>query len=233
MSSSCPIAPPFPTALKLKTFSLKAGTNLVRCHKTGDPKNTFPANSFNPNVGKRITVPEEGARFNPFPGAPATNIPTLYAATSLEAAALESIFHEVPHQPSQKYPKTQLAEWSYSELNVTRDLTLFELVNSRLRPLKVPGRQSITEQELIQTPPTEYPRTRTWACNLHALIPGLDGLAWRPRLGGTGTAYVFFGDRFKPDDLKILGRAISAADGVGYKEIERIAEWADIEIVTP
>jgi len=78
----------------------------------------YPANSFNPNIGKHIAVPEEGARFNPFPGAPTANIPTLYAADSLEAAALESIFHDVAHVPSPTYPRTRLTEWSYSELEV-------------------------------------------------------------------------------------------------------------------
>jgi hypothetical protein len=184
MFSSCPTAPPLAPGLSVKTISLKSGTLLVRCHKAG-----YPANSFNPNTGKHIAIPEEGARFNPFPGAPAANIPTLYAADSLEAAALESIFHDVAHVPSPTYPRTRLTEWRYSELEVKRDLVLFELVNPKLRQLSVPGRaNSITESELIHTPASEYPQTRTWAQSLHTAIPGLDGLAWRPRLAGTGTS---------------------------------------------
>jgi hypothetical protein len=229
MSSSCPIAPSLPSGLSIETTSLNRGTVLVRCHKNG-----FPANSFNPNIGKHITVPEEGARFNPFPGAPSVNVPTLYAAESLEAAALESIFHDVPHIPSPTYSKMQLAEWSYSELEVMRDLVLLELINPKLRQLMIPGRpDSITESELIHTPPSEYPHTRTWAQNLHAAISNLDGLAWRPRLAGTGISYVFFGDRFEDRDLQLRSAAVSVASGYGFAAIAEIAKRAHIRIITP
>ncbi|HLW84654.1 MAG TPA: RES family NAD+ phosphorylase [Candidatus Sulfotelmatobacter sp.] len=229
MSSSCPIAPPLASPLNVETASLPAGTVLFRCHKGG-----YPANSFNPNVGKHIAVPEEGARFNPFPGAPAVNIPTIYAADSLEAAALESIFHDVPHVPSPRYPMFRLGEWSYSELEVTRDLVLLELINPRLRQFLVPGHtESITESELIHTPPSEYPHTRTWAQSFHAAAPNLDGLTWRPRLAGTGTSFVFFGDRFKNGDLQIHSSPTPTAIGDGFLEIYGIAMRAHIKIVTP
>ena len=128
----------------------------------------------------------------------------------------------------------RLAEWSYSELEVTRDIVLFELVNPRLRRLIVPGRTYlITESELIHTPPSEYPHTRMWAQSLHAAVPNLDGLAWRPRLAGTGTSYVFFGDRFRSGDLKIHSHAIPTVVGIGFLEIFAIAHCASITIATP
>jgi hypothetical protein len=229
MSSSCPTAPPPPARLSVETASLPAGTVLFRCHKTG-----YPANSFNPNIGKHIAVPEEGARFNPFPGAPAINIPTIYAADSLEAAALESIFHDIPHVPFPRYPMFRLGEWSYSELKVTRDLVLLELVNPTLRQFPVLGRaESITESELIHTPPSEYPHTRTWAQSFHTALPKLDGLAWRPRLAGTGASIVFFGDRFKSGDLQIHSSPTPTAIGDGFLEIYAIAKRAHIKIVIP
>jgi len=51
------------------------------------------------------------------------------AASSLAAAALESVFHDVEHIPSPKYPRSRLRDWSYTRLEITRDLMLFELVN--------------------------------------------------------------------------------------------------------
>jgi hypothetical protein len=175
-----------------------------------------------------------GARFNPFPGAPAANIPTIYAADLLEAAALESIFHDVPHVPSPSYPRLRLGEWSYSELKVTRDLVLLELVNPKLRQFRVPSRvESITESELIHTPPSEYPHTRTWAQSFHTALSKLDGLAWRPRLAGTGTSFVFFGDRFKTGDLQIHSSPTPTAIGDGFLEIYALAKRAHITIVIP
>ena len=111
---------------------------------------------------------------------------------------------------------------------------LFELTNPKLRQLTVPGRtDSITEDELIQTPPSEYPHTRTWAQSLHTALPTLDGLSWRPRLAGTGTSFVFFGDRFKSGDLQIHSSPTPTAIGDGFLEIYAIAKRASIKIVTP
>jgi RES domain-containing protein len=227
MSSNCPVAPTIDSGLAVKATDLASGTVLFRFHKNG-----YQANSFNPNAGKRMDLPEAGARFNPFPGAPAANIPTLYAADSLTAAALESVFHDIEHVPSPRYAKSRLPEWSYTKLRTTRDLLVFELVNPRLRQLSVPGRTlSITETELVHTPPSEYPHTRTWAQFLHNSIPELDGLAWRPRLGGRGHSFVVFGDRCKSGDLKVQSTPISVATGRGLAQISRIASSASILLV--
>jgi hypothetical protein len=197
-------------------------------------KNIFPADSFNPNSGRRIDLPEDGARFNPFPGAPAPNVPTLYAASSLTAAALESVFQDVEHVPSPKYARSRLNDWSYSKLQTTRDLLLFELVNPRLRQLKVPGRAvSITETELVHTLPSEYPHTRTWAQFLHSNLPNLDGLLWRPRLGSHGRAFVLFGDRCKKGDLKAISSPLSVSTGPGFARVQHIAHAASIAIIDP
>src|SRR5215469_15669470 len=161
MSFNCPPAPTGAGVLTIQTTPLAKGRLLFRFHKI---HTTYPANSFNPNTDKHIDIPEEGARFNPFPGAPSANVPTLYAADNLNAAALESVFHDVEHTPGPTYPKSRLAEWSYSKLRAKRKLVFLMLVNPRLRPIGVPGRSSsITESELVHTPPVEYPHTRTWA----------------------------------------------------------------------
>ena len=226
MSSSCPIAPVFTSPLDIRITELPKGRVLFRFHK-----NTYEADSFNPNTGRRIDVPEDGSRFNPFPGAPATNVPTLYAADTLSAAALESLFHNVEHVPSPTYPRSQLAEWRYSKLRTARKLFVIKLVNPQLRQLSLPGRNSITESELIHAPSSEYPHTRTWAQSLHDAIPRIDGLAWRPRLGETGLAYVFFGDRCRPGNFLRHSPATRVATGPGFSQVHRIATNANISIL--
>ncbi len=176
MLFNCPVAAADPDpSLVLQTTTVLAGTELVRFYSKSKK---YPADSFNPNTGKRIGVAEDGARFNPFPGAPATNVPTMYVADSLPAAALESVFHNVDHSPSPSFPRMQLADWQYSRLKVMRKLLVLELTNPHLRQLAVPGRAtSIEEGELIHSSTSEYPNTRTWARFLHASAPTLDGLA--------------------------------------------------------
>jgi hypothetical protein len=228
MSFNCPPAPASgAVALALETTTLAAGTQLIRFHKKGRT-----ASSFNPNIGKRIEIEEDGGRFNPFPGAPASNVPTLYAADTLEAAALESVFHDVEHCPSPSYLRTRLASWRYSRIDIMRDLLLLELTNPRLRQLAVPGRSSsLKESELIHTSPSEYPNTRTWARFLHASVATLDGLAWRPRLGGKGLSFVFFGDRFAIGDLRAKPKPAKVDSGPGFLEIQQIARSARIRII--
>src|SRR4051812_37330280 len=112
-SSKCPRAHSFKTLPALETSILRAGSVLIRMHGPA-----YPANSFNPNVGKRIDVAIDGARFNPFPGSGSSNVPTLYAADDFSAAALESVFHAVDHVPSPTYLRTQLSQWRHTELEL-------------------------------------------------------------------------------------------------------------------
>jgi hypothetical protein len=82
MPIKCPPAPVAANpALVIQTAILKAGSALTRFHSK-----SRAGNIYNPNTGKRIEIEEEGARFNPFPGAPAANVPTLYAEDNLTAA---------------------------------------------------------------------------------------------------------------------------------------------------
>jgi hypothetical protein len=228
MPSKCPPAPPATSKkLDLQSFQLPIGTELHRFHGA-----KFTVDTFNPNTGLQIQIPEKGARFNPFPGAPAANVGTLYAADNPEAAALESVFHNVDHTPTPQFPRIQLKEWLYGRLEVTRDLTLFRLTNPELRHLVVAGRdRSLEEGELIHTYAEEYPNTRSWARYLHDLKPDLDGLTWRPRLAGAGSAFVFFGDRCGSGAIKAKSPSTSAHNGTGLSIVESAATRASIILV--
>lgn len=180
-----------------------------------------------------MKVAEDGARFNPFPGPGGDNVLTLYAADQKHTAALESVFHDVDHSPSPSFPKSRLVGWQCGKIQTGRNLVVLELTNPSLRQLPVRGRKaSIREAELIHTPASEYPHTRTWARFLHQSIPSLDGLRWRPRLGGTGWAYVFFGDRCK-DAIQSSGSSSPIHMGKELADIEQIAKAASIRLLNP
>src|SRR5580704_10279031 len=183
---ACPSAPRSPSGALPQTALIPAGTTLTRFRGIARPPATvYPPNSFNPNIGKDWTIAIDGARFNPFPDPAGANVPTIYAATTYEAAALESVFHQVPHVQTPEIMRSQVETWEYFALHTLRDLRVVRLTNPQLRQLKVPGRtESLREDELIHSPASQYPVARTWAKLLHDHIPGLDGLAWRPRLAG-------------------------------------------------
>lgn len=228
----CPSAPTSPKGALPQSEVIPAGTLLTRFRGiAAPPAKVYPPNSFNPNVGKDWTVDTDGARFNPFPNASAVNVPTIYAATSYEAAALESVFHAVPHVQTPEIARSQVEAWEYFELRTLRDLRVVRLTNPKLRQLKVPGRtESLREDELIHSPGSQYPATRTWAKLLHDHVPGLDGLAWRPRLAGTGEAYVFFGDRCDATDFQVVGKPIDLKSPAEFGKIKAVADAASISI---
>lgn len=79
-----PGVPPPPARFPTPTLTiLPAGTPLHRTHA----KTVRPA-QFNPCLG-------QPSRFAPFNDPSGTCVPTLYAATTQEAAAFESIFHAI------------------------------------------------------------------------------------------------------------------------------------------
>ncbi len=177
--------------------------------------------------------PTAGARFSPFPDLHGVNVPTTYAGSTAQASALESVFHDVPHIPNPDYSANKLREFALSRLRVRRPLKILELVNPQLRQVVVPGRaESLAERELIHTSAAEYPATRAWARHFHYSLPHLEGLAWRPRLGGEGSAYVFFGDRVAPTDFELVESAIPIDTGPGRRLIDVIAGEAHIRIIT-
>jgi hypothetical protein len=182
-------------------------------------------------MGKDWTVATDGARFNPFPDKTGDNVPTIYAATTYDAAALESVFHNVPHVQTPEIARSQVEQWEYFQLRTLRDLRVARLTNPKLRQLKVPGRtESLREDELIHTPGSQYPSTRTWAKLLHDQVPGLEGLAWRPRLAGMGEAYVFFGDRCDATDFEVVSAPTSLHSPVEFGRIKAVADAASISI---
>lgn len=195
------------------------------------PATAHPSNSFNPNTGKDWTIDTDGARFNPFPDTTGTNVPTIYAATTYEAAALESVFHQVPHIQTPEITRSQVETWERLELVAVRELRVVLLTNPQLRQLAVPRRkESLREDELIHSPGSQYPATRTWAKLLHDHIPGLEGLAWRPRLAGQGEAYVFFGDRCAESDFAVVGAPTGLTSPTEYARIKAVADAANITI---
>jgi hypothetical protein len=233
MIADCPHPPTTPSNLGVELRELSVGTRLIRFHSPN-----YPAPSFNPNIDstgapRRMDISTDGSRFNPFPDVAGVNVSTLYAGTTEHAAALESVFHDVPHIPDPQFPTGKLKEFVLSRLSLKRRLLVLELLNSQLRQVPVPGRdESLLESEIIHSSPVQYPITRRWAQHFFSSLPSLQGLAWRPRLGGQGTSYVFFGQRISPStDLEPNGPPIPIETGVGRALIEQIAADAHIVLV--
>jgi hypothetical protein len=232
MTRTCPTAPLKAGALRVELEIVPIGAPLVRFHS-----NSRAGFSFNPNIAadglpSRMEIEDDGARFNPFPGRPSTNVPTLYAGSTAHAAARESVFHDVPHEPDPTYSSGKLRDYAMTSTTLNRAIKVLLLVNNQLKQVPVPGREtSLQEDEIIHTLPDQYPATRSWANFFHQSLPDIAGLAWHPRLGSEGTSYVFFGDRMTVSDFGSPTAPLEIGSGKGRELIEKIAKDSYIDII--
>ncbi|CDX43468.1 RES domain-containing protein [Mesorhizobium sp. ORS 3359] len=160
MSVSSVRPPPFPFP-SINTQKLTKGSVLHRTHGS-----SFRPAQFNPCIG-------QPTRFAPFQDSAGTCVPTLYAATSREAAAFESIFHDIKTTPSSRKPASTSRR--VSRIAPKRDL----LVAGLFAPdLKAWG---ISRGDLIETPKSTYGQTILWAQAIHGARADVDGLLWTSR----------------------------------------------------
>ena len=79
-----------PAVLHITPATWKAGTALHRVHL-----DVYAADAFNAGI-------TGNARFSPIVNAAGKPFPTLYGGTSLNCAAMETVFHDVPFAPGLK-----------------------------------------------------------------------------------------------------------------------------------
>ncbi len=154
--------------------------------------NSYRATEF--NLSNR-----SDARFSPIERTDGKIIPSLYGASTLAGAMMETVFHDVPTPPG----------GYILDIDALRDQNL---VVSRIRPkrrlqavdLSARGlkRLGLHRTDLIDTSVTTYPRTREWAAWFHTETSA-KGLRWTSRQDDTARAVALFGDRIPESAFKI------------------------------
>lgn len=203
---------PFPS---INTQTVAKGTILHRTHGSG-----YRSAQFNPCMG-------QPTRFAPFADASGACVPTLYAATSREAAAFESIFHDIDATAAFKTVRLDVVEArSVSRISPTRDL----LVAGMFAPdLKLWG---LSRGELIETPKSTYDRTVLWAEAIHHARPDIDGLIWTSRQCDPDQCVILFEDRVREADFEALDCIEVSADANLLLELRGFGQRAGITIIS-
>lgn len=139
------------------------------------------------------------ARFSPIEHAGAI-IPTMYAATSVQAALMDTVLHDVPI-PSAGFilmlePATDPRR--ISRLQSTIPLTLADLSTVGLRRLGLSG------NDVVDSDKTHYPLTRQLATWIYATCPDVQGLAWTSRQDDRAQAIVLFEPRIAGSALAVV-----------------------------
>lgn len=183
--------PPAPLAHP-NIVALPAGATVERVHDR-----RYGSAEFNPCKGAPT-------RFAPIRDAERRCIPSLYAASSVEAAIHETVFHDVPVGAGRAtVPATLVHGRAHGRLEVRRDLRLASLRAPDLR------RWQIAQNWLIGAPPGHYAETARWAAAIHRSCPDVDGLVWTSGRCDPESAYLFFGDRAASEDFRVA----AARDG--------------------
>lgn len=213
MSKASPIVVPAPPANPdCNLFTLKKGSVIHRIHDQ-----RFGAEQFNPGFGN--------SRFAPFEIA-GDAVPTAYAATSLDCAVFETIFHDIdPTEPFKSVLWSQLEILVYSTLELTRDVDIAKLFSADLM------KWGVERTQLIDTPRSTYPQTRAWSPAIHGDTSGPHGMIWTSKKYDEDKALILFGDRVATSDL-VRRRSVSVtADPTTLRVIFDQANRAGIDII--
>jgi hypothetical protein len=170
---------------KIKPIAWGSGETMYRVHDA-----IYVVDQFNPS-------PKGNARFSPILDMSGKVIPTLYAATTPRGALMESIFRDVPYRAGFKHVDVKRLEGkACSTLQFQTDFQVLDLSKVTLRGLGIPPRQ------LIDTTKAHYPATRSWAEQVYAAYPHIQGFLWSSRQDDRALAVVLFGSRVRTSDLR-------------------------------
>lgn len=190
-------------------------TSLWRIHRA-----KYRAPEFHPGERGR-------ARFSPIFRADGLPIPTLYAASTLDGALMESVFHDVPTPPaghSLDLDTLRDQELVVSRIRLSRSVKLVDLSSKGMKRL------GLTRADLIDTPAARYAETRNRAEHFHAQTEA-KGLAWISKQDDEASAFLFFGDRIDEGAFKVevnreplwvtphLDAVVALAERIGISEI--------------
>jgi hypothetical protein len=149
----------------------------------------------------------------------------MYAATNLECAVHETVFHEIQHDAKTKsIGYREIENLDYSIIRPRRDLVLASLFEPDL------NRWELTRRQLIDTFPADYEATAKWAIALHDSFSDIDGLVWTSRRCDPERAYLLFGDRLPVDLIHPVHQARISQTNAHLLQLRDFADRANILI---
>jgi hypothetical protein len=149
----------------------------------------------------------------------------MYAATNLECAVHETVFHEIQHDAKTKsIGYRDIEQLDYSVVRPGRDLVLAGLFEPDL------NRWGLTRRQLIDTFAADYEATAQWAIALHDGFSDIDGLVWTSRRCDPERAYLLFGDRLPIDLIHPVQRARIVETNALLLQIRDFTDRANILI---
>ena len=192
---------------------LEAGTRLHRIHNR-----QRRASTFNPCQGNPT-------RFAPITGEDGQCVPSLYAGSTFDSVAYETLFHHIPIRAKGKtLLEGVLSDRAHTRLDTDRAITLAALRAPEL------ARWNISRTALIESSPRLYRQTAAWAKAIHDQFRDVEGLLWTSNRCDPEDAYLFFGDRVRDVDFRIVSTRDSQSDSSFLTDVRRAASRSGISV---
>lgn len=166
-------------------------------------------------------------RFAPFNDGGGNCVATLYAATSREAAAFESIFHDI--EPTAAFKTVRLSTVEQRTASIIAPKRNLVLASLFAPDLKVWG---LSRTDLIETSKSTYAETVLWAQAIHGASADIDGLIWTSRQCDPDQCVVLFEDRVAADELEIRVALPVASNAGLLLELRDYGQRAGITIIS-
>ncbi|MFD0982647.1 RES family NAD+ phosphorylase [Tropicimonas aquimaris] len=189
----------------MSAFVLPASARIGRHHKIAagwvlfrNHHKDYPGATFNPCAG-------DPTRFAPLHTATGDCIPTLYAASTFDAAAYETVFREPPGRYA-SYLRQKLQNRGVSRIAPTADLHLVPFFTPEL------GSLGLSEDSVFRPAETVYAFCRRLAELAWRDNPTAQGVVWSSVRDSQAHAMVLFGDRLTPSDFDVLETRMVATD---------------------
>lgn len=193
---------------------LESGTVLHRIHD----QSRSPT-AFNPCRGRPT-------RFAPIEDDEGRCVPSLYAGSTFDSAAYETLFRGIPvHAHRKTAPLSAVISRAHGTFQPLRDLTLASLRAPDL------AKWGVSRDALIASSPQHYQETAAWAKAIHDQCPRIEGLVWTSSQCDPDDAYLFFGDRVRPGDLRIVSVRDGSSDPAFLADVRLAGQRAGITIV--
>lgn len=145
--------------------------------------------------------------------------------STFDSVAYETLFHEIPVRTKRRtVPAAVLSDRAHTRLDADRDITLAALRAPEL------ARWNISRIALIESSPKLYRKTAAWARAIHDQFPDVEGLVWTSNRCDPEDAYLFFGDRVREIDFRVVSTRDCRSDSSLLTDVRQAAWRSGISI---
>jgi len=163
-------------------------------------------------------------RFAPIYCPDGSPVHTYYAASSLECAVMESLFHDLPLSPPGVFNLDRLTHFRLAKAMLPDSLQCVSFHTPYLPAL------NLTRAQLIDSLPAVYDSTRKWSQAAYDQCAAAQAIAYGSRRHDSGRCVMLFAQRLQPSPLTVVSDESMAIDPLRSKVLQ-LADTLKINVI--